>query len=102
MEENHVSAEELGKGISQDYQIILNNEMVLLKVYDTTYTLWFVSTSKQSEYVMNFLDGLQTLDFDLIVYAPYRSIEGFIDDLEVSFMYLYCKSWSSASHIALF
>jgi cyclin H len=39
VEENHVSAEELGKGISQDYQIILNNEMVLLKVYDTTYTL---------------------------------------------------------------
>lgn len=54
MEENHVSAEELGKGIQQDHQIILNNEMILLK----------------------------TLDFDLIVYAPYRSIEGFIDDLE--------------------
>ncbi|KAF8674259.1 hypothetical protein HU200_048080 [Digitaria exilis] len=54
VEENHVSAEELGKGIKQDHQIILNNEMVLLK----------------------------TLDFDLIVYAPYRSIEGFIDDLE--------------------
>ncbi|OEL24634.1 Cyclin-H1-1, partial [Dichanthelium oligosanthes] len=54
VEENHVSAEELGKGIQQDYQIILANEMVLLK----------------------------TLDFDLIVYAPYRSIEGFIDDLE--------------------
>lgn len=54
VEENHVSAEELGKGIQQDYQIILNNEVVLLK----------------------------SLDFDLIVYAPYRSIEGFIDDLE--------------------
>nr|AAU93531.1 cyclin H-1 [Zea mays] len=54
VEENHVSAEELGKGIQQDHQIILNNEMILLK----------------------------TLDFDLIVYAPYRSIEGFIDDLE--------------------
>ncbi|RLN39506.1 hypothetical protein C2845_PM01G28870 [Panicum miliaceum] len=54
VEENHVSAEELGKGIQQDHQIILNNEMILLK----------------------------TLDFDLIVYAPYRSIEGFVDDLE--------------------
>jgi len=54
VEENHVSAEELGKGIQQDHQIILDNEMILLK----------------------------TLDFDLIVYAPYRSIEGFVDDLE--------------------
>ncbi|KAK3149412.1 hypothetical protein QOZ80_3AG0217100 [Eleusine coracana subsp. coracana] len=54
VEENHVSAEELGKGIQQDHQIILNNEMILLK----------------------------SLDFDLIVYAPYRSLEGFIEDLE--------------------
>ncbi|XP_034226892.1 cyclin-H1-1-like [Prunus dulcis] len=53
IEENHVSAEELGKGISQDHQMILNNEMI---VY-------------------------QSLEFDLIVYAPYRSIEGFIDDM---------------------
>ncbi|RRT76478.1 hypothetical protein B296_00002273, partial [Ensete ventricosum] len=29
VEENHVSAEELGKGIQQDHQIILNNEMVV-------------------------------------------------------------------------
>uniref|UniRef100_A0A0E0EUQ4 Cyclin-H1-1 n=1 Tax=Oryza meridionalis TaxID=40149 RepID=A0A0E0EUQ4_9ORYZ len=54
VEENHVSAEELGKGIQQDHQIILNNEMIVLK----------------------------SLDFDLIVYAPYRSIEGFVDDME--------------------
>ncbi|CAB4290974.1 unnamed protein product [Prunus armeniaca] len=53
IEENHVLAEELGKGISQDHQMILNNEMI---VY-------------------------QSLEFDLIVYAPYRSIEGFIDDM---------------------
>uniref|UniRef100_A0A453HBG6 Cyclin-like domain-containing protein n=1 Tax=Aegilops tauschii subsp. strangulata TaxID=200361 RepID=A0A453HBG6_AEGTS len=32
VEENHVSAEELGKGIQQDHQIILNNEMIVLKV----------------------------------------------------------------------
>ncbi|KAM0880505.1 hypothetical protein ACQ4PT_033536 [Festuca glaucescens] len=32
VEENHVSAEELGKGINQDHQIILNNEMIVLKV----------------------------------------------------------------------
>ncbi|KAL1341526.1 hypothetical protein HN51_028013 [Arachis hypogaea] len=54
IEENHVSAEELGKGISQDHQMILNNEMI---VY-------------------------QSLEFDLIVYAPYRSLEGFMDDME--------------------
>lgn len=54
IEENHVSAEELGKGISQDHQMILNNEMI---VY-------------------------QSLDFDLIVYAPYRSVEGFTDSME--------------------
>ncbi|XP_073224113.1 cyclin-H1-1 isoform X2 [Cicer arietinum] len=51
IEENHVSAEELGKGISQDHQMILNNEMI---VY-------------------------QSLEFDLIVYAPYRSVVGFTD-----------------------
>ncbi|XP_052730878.1 cyclin-H1-1 isoform X2 [Vigna angularis] len=54
IEENHVSAEELGKGISQDHQMILINEMI---VY-------------------------QSLEFDLIVYAPYRSVEGFIIDME--------------------
>lgn len=53
VEENHVSAEELGKGIQQDHQMILNNEMVVF----------------------------QSLGFDLIVYAPYRSIEGFIEDI---------------------
>ncbi|KAK6911559.1 Cyclin, C-terminal domain 2, partial [Dillenia turbinata] len=51
IEENHVSAEELGKGISQDHQVILNNEMI-------------------------------SLEFDVIVYAPYRSIEGFICDIQ--------------------
>ncbi|XP_068642696.1 cyclin-H1-1 isoform X2 [Aristolochia californica] len=54
VEENHVSAEELGKGIQQDHQVILNNEMIVL----------------------------QSLGFDLIVYAPYRSVEGFGNDME--------------------
>ncbi|GAB4835819.1 Cyclin-H1-1 [Ancistrocladus abbreviatus] len=54
IEENHVSAEELGKGIQQDHQMILNNEMLVL----------------------------QSLGFDLIVYTPYRAIEGFIHDME--------------------
>jgi hypothetical protein len=27
---------------------------------------------------------LQSLEFDLIVYAPYRCIDGFVDDMEVS------------------
>lgn len=31
IEENHVSAEELGKGIQQDHQMILNNEIVVLQ-----------------------------------------------------------------------
>ncbi|KAK4437498.1 Cyclin-H1-1 [Sesamum alatum] len=53
-EENHVSAEELGKGIEQDHQMILNNEMLVL----------------------------QSLGFDLIVYAPYRALDGFFSDLE--------------------
>ncbi|RZR76656.1 hypothetical protein BHM03_00001500 [Ensete ventricosum] len=33
VEENHVSAEELGKGIQQDHQIILNNEMVVYQEF---------------------------------------------------------------------
>ncbi|XP_031092993.1 cyclin-H1-1 [Ipomoea triloba] len=53
-EENHVSAEELGKGIEQDHQVILNNELLVL----------------------------QSLDFDLIVFAPYRAVEGFVNDIE--------------------
>lgn len=53
-EENHVSAEELGKGIDQDHQVILNNEMLVL----------------------------QSLGFDLIVFAPYRALEGFLNDYE--------------------
>lgn len=27
---------------------------------------------------------MQSLEFDLIVYAPYRSVEGFINDMEVT------------------
>lgn len=30
-EENHVSAEELGKGIEQDHHMILDNEMLVLQ-----------------------------------------------------------------------
>nr|XP_024367255.1 cyclin-H1-1-like isoform X3 [Physcomitrium patens] len=54
VEESHVSAEELGKGIQQDPQVVLKNEMIVL----------------------------QALEFELIVYPPYRSMEGFIYDLE--------------------
>ncbi|XP_010550979.1 PREDICTED: cyclin-H1-1-like [Tarenaya hassleriana] len=57
IEENHVSAEEIGKGIQQDHQIILKYEMAVL----------------------------QSLEFDLIVYAPYRAIEGFVNDMEAFF-----------------
>ncbi|XP_010455108.1 PREDICTED: cyclin-H1-1 isoform X2 [Camelina sativa] len=54
IEENHVSAEEIGKGINQDHLIILKYEMAVL----------------------------QSLEFDLIVYAPYRAIEGFVNNME--------------------
>ncbi|KAI5075524.1 hypothetical protein GOP47_0009600 [Adiantum capillus-veneris] len=54
VEEFHVSAEEFGKGIQQDPQAVLKNELCLL----------------------------QGLNFDLIVYGPYRSLEGFIFDME--------------------
>ncbi|KAL6554477.1 hypothetical protein OROMI_020150 [Orobanche minor] len=53
-EENYISAEELGKGSEQDHQMILNNEMLVL----------------------------QSLGIDLIVYAPYRALDGFISDME--------------------
>jgi cyclin H len=54
VEEFHVSAEELGKGIQQDPQVVLKNELTVL----------------------------QGLDFELIVYTAYRSVDGFIYDLE--------------------
>lgn len=57
VEEFHVSAEEFGKGIQQDPQAVLKNELCLL----------------------------QGLNFDLIVYAPYRSLEGFMVDMESFF-----------------
>eukprot|EP00245_Coleochaete_scutata_P000131 TRINITY_DN1013_c0_g1_i1.p1 TRINITY_DN1013_c0_g1~~TRINITY_DN1013_c0_g1_i1.p1 ORF type:complete len:373 (-),score=75.46 TRINITY_DN1013_c0_g1_i1:519-1637(-) len=59
IEEFHVSAEEFGKGIQQDPLVVLRNEVIVL----------------------------QSLDFDLIVFGPYRCIRGFITDLEA-----FCKS----------
>ncbi|CAM6103517.1 unnamed protein product [Calypogeia fissa] len=53
VEEFHVSAEELGKGIQQDPQVLLKNEMTVL----------------------------QGLDFELIVYTPYRALDGYAFDL---------------------
>ncbi|MCL7049016.1 hypothetical protein MKW94_000896 [Papaver nudicaule] len=55
VEENHVSAEELGKGMKQDYQ---------------------------------------SLGFDLIVHAPYRSVEGFMDGMED-----YCRGKNDKLHM---
>jgi len=45
VEENHVSAEELGKGIQQDHQIILNNEMIVLQVLTFLYVLYCLGSS---------------------------------------------------------
>lgn len=33
---------------------------------------------------LKIISTMQSLEFDLVVYAPYRSIEGFINDMEVS------------------
>lgn len=57
----------------------------------------FLSASKQTECGIKLFAFFQSLDFDLIVYAPYRSIEGFIDDMEVSSVWTFhdiqhCKS----------
>lgn len=35
---------------------------------------------------------MQSLEFDLIVYAPYRAMEGFVSDMEV---YLACQIFFS-------
>eukprot|EP00850_Spirogloea_muscicola_P007290 SM000036S13334 [mRNA] locus=s36:602546:605711:- [translate_table: standard] len=56
VEEFHVSAEEFGKGIQQDPQVVLKNELTVL----------------------------QGLCFELIIYAPYRSLEGLLLDHEAS------------------
>jgi hypothetical protein len=43
VEESHVSAEELGKGIQQDPQVVLKNEMIVLQVctsYIPSMCLW--------------------------------------------------------------
>lgn len=49
----------------------------------------YMSSFSLYVYLFDFLKTiyfvLQSLEFDLIVYAPYRSVEGFINDLEVSY-----------------
>ncbi|CAI5534627.1 unnamed protein product [Closterium sp. Naga37s-1] len=54
VDEVHVSAEEFGRGIGQDPQVVLGCEVHVL----------------------------QTLKFDLICYGPYRAIDGFLLQLE--------------------
>lgn len=54
VEENYVSAEELGKGMHEDASRVLNAELTLLA----------------------------GLNFQLVTYSPYRSIEGFRHDME--------------------
>jgi cyclin H len=52
VEENHVSAEELGKGINQDHQIILNNEMIVLKV--SYFHIEFLTPPSKQNVTLNF------------------------------------------------
>ncbi|GJP73294.1 hypothetical protein CLOP_g4030 [Closterium sp. NIES-67] len=54
VDEVYVSAEEFGRGIGQDPQLVLDNEVTVL----------------------------QTLKFDLICYGPYRAIDGFMLQLD--------------------
>lgn len=54
IEENHVSAEELGKGISQDHQMILNNEMIV-------YQAW-IGLKYQFDLYVFFLNSSMTLN----------------------------------------
>ncbi|WMV11989.1 hypothetical protein MTR67_005374 [Solanum verrucosum] len=82
-EENHVSAEELGKGIGQDHHVILNNEMLVFQawiLFKGYFILHFPLNLALINFFITFL--LQSLGFDLIAYAPYRALEGFISDLE--------------------
>ncbi|KAJ0905786.1 putative cyclin [Helianthus annuus] len=84
-EENHVSAEELGKGIDQDHQVILNNEMIVLQARNDSHNFFFfifIFFPWLSCCLNISLFLLQSLGFDLIVYSPYRSIDGFINDME--------------------
>lgn len=72
--------------------MILNNEMLVYQAWIclTFYCsllpilcfLLFFPPSKQQPLI------LQSLEFDLIVYAPYRSVEGFINYMEVSFAHV--------------
>lgn len=44
---------------------------------------------------------LQSLEFDLIVYAPYRSVEGFVNDMEVCVIDLLIDLYACESDFAL-
>lgn len=102
VEENHVSAEELGKGINQDPQIILKNEMVLLKVHYSH--ICFLSTSKQPEYDIKFLFWLPDFRFwshCFFTISIYWRIYWWPGG-KIHVLVLYRKSWNTASCIALF
>lgn len=108
IEENHVSAEELGKGISQDHQMILNYEMIVYQALfwahiSLSCPFFFFCSWFQTYSVM------QALEFDLIVYPPYRPLEGFINDMEVRLVkpfwassFILCTRKSSSLGFCLF
>lgn len=50
-------------------------------LFDGHFFLHFPVDLGLINFILTFL--LQSLEFDLIVYAPYRALEGFISDLEV-------------------
>ncbi|KAK9084156.1 hypothetical protein Scep_030627 [Stephania cephalantha] len=53
VEENHVSMEELGKGIQQDHQVILNHEMIVFRVLDLIDCICAIS------FVQGFVDDME-------------------------------------------
>jgi len=54
VEESHVSAEELGKGIQQDPQVVLKNEMIVLQVCTSSMCPWFCSVLSVRQFISFF------------------------------------------------
>lgn len=99
-----MSADEFGKGIKQDPAAVLKNELPVLQVGQRKHerprmrieqlakSVMVADASDADVYslmrlghVMSLvLLRLQGLDFDLIVFPPYRALEGFCCDMEVS------------------
>lgn len=70
--------------------MILNYEMIIYQAWMCLTCHYFLNLVFAFVPLSQYSFVLQSLEFDLIVYAPYRSVEGFINVMEVSFIYLAC------------